>query len=220
MRDRIRRRADMEESDFWTDAEINNALDDSLFAFYDFLVNTFEDEYFHAETDITSVAGQNAYSLPADFYKLLGVDVKTGSTSAQVFSVPKYMFSERNTRRDGNFLVQDYRYRLRGSTIHFIPPPQAGLTFTVHYIPAFQGLAADGSTFDAIHRWHEWPILKTVIKMLESEESDTMDFYRDLKEEEARIITMRADRDSGSPDRVTDVEGVQADEDLLFRRGT
>jgi len=216
LRDQARKRADMENSSFWTDAQVNTAINASLKRLYNFLVSTFNDEYYVTSEDISSVAGQGTYSLNASFFKLLGIDVGNGASPTQWFSLEKFAFAERNTRRDHTWAIHDYRYRLWGSTVKVIPTPPGGLTFRVWYIPAMTELSADGDTADGVSGFEEWVVLDVAMKMLRSEESDTAELAADKAEMEQHIKEMASPRDANSPASVVDVESVHQDEYWAF----
>jgi hypothetical protein len=81
LKDRSRQRADMENSEFVTDAELTIYINGSIAELHDLLVASYGSDYFLSSTTFSTVAGTESYSLPADFYKLMGVDVQvSGST--------------------------------------------------------------------------------------------------------------------------------------------
>lgn len=201
----------MVNSTFFTDTEINDEINASLKRLHNKLAQTFEDEYFHGSSTFASVADQKDYALPADFFKLLGVDVKRTSDN-RWFSVHKFAFQERNTRNFTAFGLLDYRYRLRGDNIHLIPEPQTGLTFQIHYIPTFTPLATDGATFDGINGWEEWAVIDAAMKMLRAEETDTAELQVDLQRIESEIEAVAANRDAGEPEQVVDLRSIDLSE--------
>lgn len=220
LRNQARERADMKDSEFWADADITVAVNASLKRLYNLLISAWGDEYFVTSELVASVADQETYSLNAAFYKLLGIDVGSGASPTDFFRLTKFSFAERNTRRDNNFGLHDFRYRLHGSTFKVIPTSPAGNTFKVWYIPAMTELVADVDTFDGINGFEEWVVLDVAMKMLRKEESDTQELQLDQQKMEKHIIDMASPRDAAEPESVVDVENIDRDEyyDWWIRR--
>lgn len=214
IRDRARKRADMENSSFWTDAQITAEINASIKRLYAFLVESYKDDYFYATTTVASVAGTADYALPADFYKLLGVDVGQGANPSRWVRLTKFRLAQRNTRPNQATYLRDYKYRLKGSNISFIPTPQAGLTFQLHYVPTFTALSADADPFDTINGYDDLVVLDVARKLLQSEESDTSEVEREMRERMTEIRQDAETRDAGEPGQVTDVYEIPYEEDF------
>lgn len=212
LRDQARQRADMVNSEFCSDVEINQYINNSITELYDLLVSVNEDYYVTSGT-VSLVNGTDSYSLPADFYKLLGVDV---DYNGQQIAIKPFMFAERS-RMQTALSGAPFRYRLQGSNIKFIPEPDTSYTVTLWYVPRFTALSADASTFDGINGWEEYVIVDAAIKMLQKEESDVSILMAQKEALRGRINTMAANRDSGEPQRIVDVEDVTS-LDPFFRR--
>src|SRR5262245_59734819 len=123
IRDQVRQRCDMVNSQFITDSEFNSYIQGSYFELYDLLVQKFGDDYFATgpysmTTDGTSVT----YALPSDFYKLLGVEGQlTSGAAGQWVNIPRLNFADRNRATAVGSVVpypaSKVRYRLHGSNI-------------------------------------------------------------------------------------------------------
>lgn len=214
IRDAARKRADMENSAFWTDPQITYEINASAKLLYNFLVETFGDEYYVSSTTDASVADQATYALPSDFFKLLGIDVGDGASPTNYISVKKFSFKERNTRPANASWLRNYRYRLEGSNYRIIPTPKAGVTFRVWYVPVLTELSADGDTFDGVHGYEEFIVLDVAIKMLQSEESETAHLEARLAEFKAAVIRDATSRDIAEPHQVQDVGEIELLEDF------
>lgn len=142
LRTQARQKADMINSAFCTDAEVNDMLNLSYAELYDILVSTYEDYYF-VETTFTVQSG-SVYELPADFYKLRGIDLMEGGA---YYNIPKYQWAERNAY-DNNVLnayagYANVRYRIAGSNLRFYPEQSvSGRTFRLFYIPRYTPMIA------------------------------------------------------------------------------
>lgn len=204
MRTRTRQRADMENSRFVSDSEVNGYLNKALRSLYDILVAANQD-YKTIIAPFTLAAG-NTQALPAGFYKLRGLDW-TPDGGTNWIPVPKFQFEERG--RLTTFPITRYqvsvKYRLIAATITFLPVDNAPGTYRIWYVPEMTELVADGDTFDGMNGFEEWAVLKAARKCLLKEESDVTDLDRELVEERARITEMADVRDYSQPDRVVDV---------------
>lgn len=219
IRDAIRLRADQVNSTFWTDTNINDEIDRSAKRLYNFLIRTYGDEYYVSSATDTTVSGTQDYALPADFYKLLGVELQQGGGSNDYFSLPKFSFAERNTKRRSNAALYNYMYRLHGSNVKLIPPPAGGLTLQLWYVPVLADFVDDTSTIDTISGFEEWLVLDVVEKILTAEESDTSTVARQKADFEQHIIEMATPRDANAPEQVVDVETIANDEFWGFWAG-
>ena len=128
-----RQRADMENSQFISDDEWRRMINRSYAELYDLVVTSANSEdYFLKSDTISLVNGTDSYDLPADFYKMRGVDINSGGTSTPL---RRYNFSQRNV---GSLyaIASDMRYHVQGSKIFLNPTPSTTDTITLWYIPS------------------------------------------------------------------------------------
>ena len=128
-----RQRADMENSQFISDDEWRRMINRSYAELYDLVVTSANSEdYFLKSDTISLLNGTASYDLPADFYKMRGVDINSGGTSTPL---RRYNFSQRNV---GSLyaIASDMRYHVQGSKIFFNPTPSTTDTVTLWYIPS------------------------------------------------------------------------------------
>lgn len=196
IRTQIRRRANMENSQFVTDAELTGYVNAGLQELYDLITASSED-YYTTSATIAVDGVLKSYALPANFYKLMGVDYNLGGFPT---SMQRFVFNDRNRYVNTHQVI---RYRIVGSNIHFEPLPPAQ-TMTVWYIPAMTKLVADGDTFDAINGWEEYVILDGAIKCLVKEESDPSVLLAQKQGAMVRVQGLAKARDNAFPEKVTD----------------
>lgn len=208
-------RADRENSDFITDAEWQNMTNASLQQLYEKLIEAYGSDYFcQASSNITTDGLTDTYSLPTDFFKLLGVDLNIwpGAQSGVTgwTSIWKYNFAQRNAYmlpgvsgiyRGGSTM----RYRLRGNNIVFQPLPAGGQTLRLWYAPVFTPLTTSGSTFDGVNGWEEWVVNDVAMKALVKDESDLSGVGALQQVQNDRLQTIIDSRDVGAPETTTDV---------------
>lgn len=207
MRTRIRRRADMENTSFVSDAELKDWINDSLSELYDILISKDEDFYL-SEYNFSTVADTQDYDLPNDFYKLRAV---SNVESTGEYDIPKFNLRERsrfqNAAYDGSILSSWFRYRLMGNNIRLSPTPDAAKDIRLYYVPKVTLLTDDTDTFDygVQPGWQEFIEIDVAIKCLEKEESDTSVLMQRKLMIANRIENMAAGRDSNYPAKIIDV---------------
>jgi hypothetical protein len=133
LRTLVRQRADQENSQFVTDQELRQYINRSYCELYDLLItNANSEDYFLNSSTVTLVSGTQTYDLPADFYKLRGVDLNMGSDT---FPLRRYNFPQRDVGSRYSVPYR-YRYHIQGSSLRLTPSPSTNDTLTVWYIPS------------------------------------------------------------------------------------
>ena len=211
LRDMVRQRADMENSEFITDSELNGYIARSYYELYDLLVQKYGDNYYVANPYTFTTDGTNdQFALPGDFYKLLGVDLQLGGSSDSWVTIRPFTFAERNRYSVPNFQsfygVTNLRYRLSGDKIWFTPLPSAGQSIRLWYVPRIDAVADDADIIDGVSGWEEYIIVDAAIKCLQKEESDVTVLLTQKQALIARIESAAENRDAGSPERVADTQ--------------
>lgn len=185
LRTMVRSLADAEGDEHKSDSEITTWLNQGLAALHDLKVQSAED-YALTSTTFTLTTSSNAYTLPATFYSLKGVDYQDGE---RWIRVPQFNFAERDRyREDAGF---DGTYRL-------------------WYNPTVTELSADGDTVE--DRDHEYVVAYAARKCLQKEESDTRDVDATLATLTARIVPARGKRDVSGPRHIAEVRRSRDDD--------
>jgi hypothetical protein len=139
LRTASRQRADMVNSTFISDAELNSYINASYFELYDLLVQKYGNDYYMTEYSFSLVGNVSRYPLPADFFKLLGVDLQISGGPDGYVSLRPFTLAERNRYSTANVQtwigVTNLRYRISGNDLWFTPSPQTGQTIRIWYIP-------------------------------------------------------------------------------------
>lgn len=225
-------RADRVGSQFVTLPEWNAFINQAMYELYDLLI-TADEEYFVAtpaqwtvsgspnqsylqalpdgEASFTNgITGVSGYIAPP-FYKLKGVDLGLNTANNAWVTVNKFNFIDRNRFVYPNtastiYGVFNLQYRLLGSNIEFIPTPSAGQNIRIWYIPRLPQLLKDTDiTTTGISGWLQYVIVRAAKYALDKEESDTTKLDLELAYLKDRIEATSANRDTGMPDRVSDV---------------
>jgi len=139
LRTASRQRADMVNSQFVTDAELNSYINASYFELYDLLVQKYGNDYYMKEYTFSLQGNVSRYDLPDDFFKLLGVDLEISAGPDGYVSLKPFTLAERNRYSTANVQtwigVTNLRYRISGNKLWFTPSPQTGQTIRIWYVP-------------------------------------------------------------------------------------
>lgn len=177
IRNRIRQRADMEHTDFVTDAELDQLINTEYAELYGLLVRH---SLQRSETVQTITAdGSENYDLEASFYSLVGVFRTEGDVRVRLSR-----HSERF--RAGSVNGPATSYRLINFTLELYPRPTSG-TYEVVYIPVPAELTNDADTLDGVLGWEEMVVISAAIKCLQKEEAEHDHLLRDKQMIMARI---------------------------------
>lgn len=201
-----RQRADMEGSNFVTETELGAFVNGSAQELYDILVSSFQDYYISQMPQFTLSTGEDSVSLPADFYKLRGVDKLIGGSTTVWTTVDAFSFAERNSRQNLGGMVgfntndSGIRYRVQGSQVKFTPADDCAGTYRLWYVPRMPILTLDSDSFDGVNGWEEYIIVDAAIKCLQKEESSSAAFERQKAALIKRIEDASKSRDAGSPE--------------------
>lgn len=227
LRTATRQRADMVNSKFITDDELNSYINQSYFELYDILVQKYGDDYFLAPVAIFFTNGTSQfYPLPdgllkfqgsdgnqftaPPLYKFMGLDLGLSNTQDSFVTIRPFMFSERNRYAVPNFQsfygVTNMRYRLEGNNLLLTPIPSQGQMMRLWYIPRMQTLDNDNAKVDGISGWTEYIIIDAAIKCLQKEESDVTVLGMQKGAMIQRIEAAAENRDAGNPAQVGDTQ--------------
>lgn len=214
LRTKVRERADMVNSQFITDAELNGYISASYAKLYDILVKGGLMNYELIQTINTDgtvdANGFASFQLPQDYYGTLGVDYQYDNQ--HWISIPLAEFTERN--RFGNAVpARAIGYRVIGAgqnntngfgKIILLPAPPTGQVYRHIYVQAPVDLTLDSDVVDGVSGWEELIVIDAAIKCLTKEESDTAHLERERTMEMERIEEAKENR-MMQPHRVSDV---------------
>lgn len=219
LKTRARHRADMQTSQFVTDSELTDYINASIAELHDILIQSYGSDYYVNETNFNTVVNQESYDLPADFYKLRGVDAKVNNT--RYLTLERYNFNERNRYEDFGVWdlngVATIRYRLLGSKIRFTPVPDRDVAVRLFYVPMATVLVNDTDELTDFNQYSEYVIVDAAIKMLAKEETDTSVFERQKMGLLDRITKASQNRDANKAESISDIHAEDNEE--YFSRG-
>lgn len=215
LRLQAQQRADRVNSNFVTVPEWNKYINQSATELQDIMITDYEDYSLAVPYQFTTDGSLNMYDIPADLYKLMGVDLGQAQNNNARVTVHKFDFIERNRYVYPNitstFLgVFNLRYRLMGDKLHFIPTPASGQIVTLWYVPRLPIMLKDTDVLDGINGWTEYVIVDAAIKALQKEESDVSVLMAQKQALLDRIQSSAMNRDAGMPDTISNTRGTNS----------
>lgn len=207
IRDAVRRRADQVNSDFRSDADVNDLINRTLAEVYEHIIIQQPERYLSSVT-FNTVNGTASYPLTALAYKVKSIDAVFPG-----YQVPReldmFQWQDRNRYRLGvgwNYNTP-VAWRLYANNIVFAPTPTSVIPITVWYHPLPPTLTFDSDSFDGVAGWDEAIIVGAAWK-LALEEADTelssqlgAEYQRQL----ARILSFAAVRVTEHTEEARDV---------------
>lgn len=133
----VRQRADMVNSTFVTDAEIERWINLSLSKLYDKLIKAKGVDWYLKCYETTTSTTENTIELPKDFYQLVGVDAKFGGWWR---TLGQLQFQGERNKYENATIWSAYgipaKYMFQGQTrLRFYPAPSGTYDVRVWYVP-------------------------------------------------------------------------------------
>ena len=218
LRNGARRRADMEDDgNFVDDPEATDYVNDGIGDLFDLMIDGDSASLFAINAPTLTKVGDNAYSLPSDFYRLVSIDLFVGG---RYFSgVPgDVRHLARMASRPPD--KREFRYFLRfspttGAKQVFVFPELDVANIAIVYLPEGPTLVNDSDTFDGLNMWSEYVEVAAAIEMLIKDEQDTTALEFKLRRLEKRIRDHIRDIDVGLPAQIRDVAHIYEDDRFL-----
>lgn len=209
---RTRQRADRENSNFVEDGELTFMINQSIAELHDLMVMANSADYSVNSFNFSTSSNVGEYALPADFYKLKGVDAKINQDNW--YSLRPFNFNERNRNDDvtwGLLNGPSARYRLVGGNIKFSPEPEGVYNIRIWYTPLATKLVLDTDELGDLNAFSEYVIVDAAIKYLQKEESDVSVLMGQKEALRRRIEIMANNRDEGQPESISDIYAENSD---------
>lgn len=211
LRARARVLADMTNTQFLTDAEFNDLVNDGIDALWADVTSVnkdFRNKVFPFNITSTATNFIVLSSVVTDFREVRYVRRDPGTTNQKILN--------KLGMRSGSMQAEQ-SYRLQDANLYIEPFLNSVAAYDLIYIPQSPRLAADGSVLDLeLDQFAEYVILHATIKALGKEESDAQaatflalfDPNGDGKKgERGKVMRWASDQRSADPDQVEDVRG-------------
>lgn len=213
LRAEVRDRADIENSDHITDAQVDRYINQSGAALHAMLVEHCEDEFvelFSGTTDaasggITSISLNTEAEVTAGAYKILGVEVTTNGVRSEL---SRWNWKSRPALLADGVSGPPHFYRWVSYTVQIIPSVPTATPYVIAAIPPYVDLAEDDDTLDGRDGWEEWIVWDAAIKAMVKEETDTREAVAERDRVLLRIKSQMKKRDFAHPHRVVDRDPI------------
>lgn len=222
-----RERADMENSQFVTDAEVERHVMTSYGRLYNYLVGKYEDYFAKMgdESDLTQYPtattgfgiGVYDYAFPEEYFKLLHIEVNPNTTGEEGwYELQRVGWAQQsNYRRDGggvprayipwgDNIVGDSTNRTgSGGRVRLLPAPdKTSYRMRFVYVPKLDidyAAEPDDDVIDHVNYWHEYIIIDVAIKLLMKEQNDVRGLVNERESLKADLENAMSPRDAGQP---------------------
>jgi hypothetical protein len=196
----VRQRANMEASQFVTDAEILGLCNLAYQELYDLMV-AIDPTYFatpSSQFTVTSTTTATLSSVASGCYKPLKMEYYSGGSGTGYVDVPLIGFHDGN-----NVFVRSWA--LMGGTLYFYPTQFAPGTYRLWYVPeATTWGTSTAATVELYNGWQEYVICDVAAKCMAKEESDPRVMLAG-KEAARRRVEEMAMRTLQEPPTVVDI---------------
>lgn len=223
LRAKARELADMVNSQFITDTadSLDQWINEGAQKLHDLYVQAYGEDYVEKSATLTTVAGQTDYTLPADFYKLLGIELPI---AGKMRTLVPFKRSERNGLTTEVSLYSSLslpRYKLSKGVVRLLPAPGSVLVGKIWYSPLLQVTKADTSVINLLvdpgdsinfeNGAERYVIMYAARKAKLKQEDDVRDITADLEAEEQKLQVLIEERNAADPKSAVDVEAVDLD---------
>lgn len=201
----VRQRTNLENSEFVTDDEITEYLNQELAELHARMTMNEGQPHFRTTEDFDVIAGTQLYALPADFWKVQRVSANIDGIHRDMHP---FMEGERAELLNTQYLAAMFaggpRYRIQADNIEVLPATRS-FTMTLFYVQSCVRLVNDSDTTDGFNGYEVAAIYGACATIKEKEETNPA-FYLSQKDRILRQIdALAAQRDASHPERVTDV---------------
>lgn len=227
LRTRVRERADMESTNFISDAELDRFISASYTELHDLLVKADPSRYLR-EDSFTLTGTTTTVAMPFDYYGTINVLVELDSGNyapvhkimpGEITNWPREatstsLLSYYNSRPQfgyrflNNFSDDDLNdpedQNAYSDVLQIFPRVSESTNFIHVYVRAPQIRDKDNGTIDGISGWEEYIVLDAAIKCLHKEETNAAHLERAKADMKARIEIMAENRTAAEAGHVAD----------------
>ena len=185
---------------FWSDAELNTALDranDRVNA----LIQSLDEDYFTKSSTFSTVANAKSYGLPSDFVTFRRLEHYSTTDASDIEKIDVIVFPR--TEAQGYWPTtttqRPARAILRGSQLDLMPIPDAVYTLRLYYEYAPPALTSDGISPASPADYHDMLGLWAAILARQKSEDDVSTLGQLYKAREADLIAVMERRRAADP---------------------
>lgn len=198
-------------------ADLNDYVNRALGSLHRKLTATLPDQRFLSSSTIEIEADDQLYDLPASFDTLISAELVkvtarvdgVGAPAGPRYWLQAYEMHERAALADANSPLatgMPLAYRLRGSTIEFLPTPDGEYDCLLWFVPNVAQLSSGSDTYDTISRLDEFIIAHAARPIaIKDKNWDLVAACKNIMDEMSKEIeSLARSRDRNSPPRIVD----------------
>lgn len=207
----------------WTDVEVNREINVGYMKVYTAVVGVFED-YYSVKSTASSVADQQEYDLPSDFYKVRRIEINYKPSDSNTIPLKAIPIQMDSVRRDLGYSTQGMTvagtpsYYIRGDKLGFIPfPTVAGSdAITLWYIKIISELSSNTDAIDIPFpdRYYDSIALEasgTLLRKSQQEEEVAKVYLQDAEMRRMKMVEELEDRQADDSKMIVDTQGDDVD---------
>jgi len=208
---------------FISDADCNTLINGALKEFYDLLVAARGHEFYETEdTSVTTANGTATYSLPADFYQLLSVDLRWAADRLEPVGALASVADRYRYVSSGVSWGESApkAFRQRGALIELFPTPTSAVTVVLRYVPVCPELTADSGangSFDGVNGWERLIALRVACEMRTIAGQPASWLNGMYERERERVEELASQRAASHPATIRDVNPEGSSLDAWWR---
>lgn len=219
MLDRCKRRVHMENSNFVSNEEWYEYINEGLSDLHDRLVKA-DPERFIREQTLTGDGRTSDFSTSSDYYGTYSVEYISDSSQGVYCPIKRLLGDEITvvpttpaSRPSGYTFVYN-NSAPETDLVRIIPTPDSSTTLRHRYVVCAQSFATDGTdsaeVINGINGWEEYIIVYAGINARTKEESSTVTLERKLERLQARLEEMAENRSVADAGHVIDVRNRES----------
>lgn len=185
-------------NDFTTDTELLTYANKAYRQLLDLIISCGDSAI---ELLVTSTTLTTPYTLPADFYRLAGIDVPNDTATGTWLALKPFQWRQRNDFTD----TSRPRYRLVNGLLKFSPSTAAPSSVRLWYVPYATDLSAVGSV-TSYNGWDDYLVGSVAAAICVKEDRDPSPHLGLVQQAAARVQAMCGDLILTDPQTVAQVE--------------
>lgn len=206
-------------SNYPTDAEVNDWIQNGYRGLWDLLTDAGSDFLPWTSATINTSTTNDAYDLPADFFRLRGVTVLYGPLQHRV--IHPVIYTERSRYENSVGWGYSYAYARGPSNVGylvrprtgslaaklmFVPAPDQVVPVRVDYYPLPTVPTLDADVIDTGNGWDTYILAYCMVQLGLKEEQNVTGWMARMQQEQDRILSAATNRDDSEPFIAADVE--------------
>jgi len=200
LRQIVRFRGDYQNVRKFPDADLDREIQGAFGEFYELVADTNEG-WWDASAQVTTVSGQDYVALPADAWRVHGIDLLDSGDWVELLQVGR---ADRN--RFGTDTDEPEAYRLTARGIDLMPTPNAVYTLRVTYTPTAPALQ-EAQPREWYNGWDEYVVTAALLRLDQREQRPVNERVGILDRLKQRVIAGASRRRGQEPDYLPLREG-------------